>query len=167
MVMRGGATQDGCHRRVNLSTAEQRHIDRDRGDQPTYWDEHTVGSFYVEAPQLLSPSIALHKTSTKMKFKCNQLTWADGWISVVAMKRFCGTNVYFFGGNANVWAVLGFNLTFSILTLWSDSLSVCFITDCSLHTERYGLNLIRVKILTFNRVKSVSNSGIIIKIQKK
>lgn len=34
-----GATQDGCHGQVNLSTAEQRHTDQDRGDQPIYCDE--------------------------------------------------------------------------------------------------------------------------------
>lgn len=28
------ATQDGCHRQVNLSTAEQRHTDQDRGTIP-------------------------------------------------------------------------------------------------------------------------------------
>lgn len=31
-----GATQDGCHGQVNLSTAEQRHADQDKGEQPIH-----------------------------------------------------------------------------------------------------------------------------------
>lgn len=37
--VRGEGTQDGCHRQVNLSTAEQKHAGQNREDQAIHWDE--------------------------------------------------------------------------------------------------------------------------------
>lgn len=42
-----GATQDGCHGQVNLSTAEQRHTDQDKIDQPIYWDEPKLVVYWI------------------------------------------------------------------------------------------------------------------------
>lgn len=42
-----GATQDGCHRQLNLSTAEQRYIGRDQDDRSIHWDNLRLVVFSV------------------------------------------------------------------------------------------------------------------------
>lgn len=41
-----GATQDGCRRQVNLSTAEQRHVGQDEAEGPFHSDE--LAGFLLE-----------------------------------------------------------------------------------------------------------------------
>lgn len=71
-----GAAQDGCHRQVNLSTAEQRPTGQDKGDQPIRWDEPRRVALLIGP--LIAPicgSLLWLKKLFFLQFKCLAFTF--------------------------------------------------------------------------------------------